>query len=193
MLIDSLLSRYQEQRVRLRDIHSDEEDGGIDDAVEVGAGGSGGYGLMSRTETHYVFGGQTRPEGFVLGAGQDDEPPTEDDDRGLGLGAGDASILDTSLLAGLDDRGGRASPVVPQPRDPPADGTEEAVSPPRGARPKVTLSSSETQATNARRSRSQGTGQLQSRRPRKESRPKVGGVLGLSRPTVRTGPPLPLW
>ena len=59
MLIESLLNRYQEQRVRLRDVHSDSEDGGIDDAVEVSAGASGGYGLLSRTETHYTFGGQS--------------------------------------------------------------------------------------------------------------------------------------
>ena len=70
MLIESLLNRYQEQRVRLRDVHSDSEDGGIDDAVEVSAGAPGGYGLLSRTETHYTFGGPVQPEGFVLTPGR---------------------------------------------------------------------------------------------------------------------------
>ena len=136
MLIDTLLSRYQEERVRLRDVHSDEEDGGIDDAVEVGPGG---YGLTSQTETHYVFGGRNQPEGFALDPGQDAGVPLLGDDLGLGLGAGDASVLDASLLAGLDGREGRTSPEVPLPLDPPEEAAGEAVSPPRGARPKVTV------------------------------------------------------
>ena len=88
MLIENLLGRYQEQRVRLRDVHSNSEDGGIDDAVEVSAEVSGGYGLLSRTETHYTFGGRIQPEGFVLTSGQADEQQQVDDDRGLGLGVG---------------------------------------------------------------------------------------------------------
>ena len=98
MLIETLLTRYQEERVRLRDVHSDDEDGDLDDAVEVGGEEPGGYGLMSRTETHYTFSDRRMPEGFALGL-------IPDDDNGLGLGAGDASILDTSLLAGPGRQG----------------------------------------------------------------------------------------
>ena len=134
VLIETLLNRYQEERVRLRDIHSDDEDGDVDDAVEVQGGPPGGYGLMSQTETHYTFGNHRVPEGFTLGL-------VPDGDHGLGLGAGDASILDTSLLTGLDAGERMTSPVVPQPGGPPPRAAaEEAVSPPRGARPKVTLS-----------------------------------------------------
>ena len=43
VLIETLLSRYQEERVRLRDVHSDEEDGDVDDAVEVDGGPPGGF------------------------------------------------------------------------------------------------------------------------------------------------------
>ena len=65
MVIDSLLSRYQEERVRLRDVHSDDEDGGVDDAVEVGAGVSGGYGLnVSDGDTLRLW--WTSPTGRIL-------------------------------------------------------------------------------------------------------------------------------
>ena len=96
---------------------------------------------MSRTETHYTFSDRRMPEGFALGLALDG-------DNGLGLGAGDASILDTSLLAGLEGGEGRTSPVVPQPQDPPPrTEANEAVSPPRGARPKVTLSNNVSNET----------------------------------------------
>ena len=136
MIIESLLGRYQEQRVRLIDVRSDSEDGVVDDAVEVSAGAPGGYGLISRTETHYTFGGQVQPEGFEFAPGPAEERQPVGDDLGLGLGAGDFSILDGDLLAGLRER----SPAVPQPQGPPTEPGEEAVSPPTGARPKATVS-----------------------------------------------------
>ena len=136
MVIDSLLSRYQEQRVRLFDVRSDGEDGVVDDAVDVAEDAPGGYGLVSRTETHYTFGGQAQPEGVELRPGPEEELQPGGDDFGLGLGAGDFSLLEGDLLAGLGDR----SPIVPMPLGAQAEPSEEAVSPPTGARPKVAVS-----------------------------------------------------
>ena len=115
-----------------------------------------GYGLVSRTETHYTFGGPEQPEGFAFAArpAEDRQPAAEDD--ALGLGEGDFSVLDGDLLVGLGASVlGDRSPVVPQPQGPPVVPAEEGVSPPTGARPKVTVSlattvSRESEGTNAK-------------------------------------------
>ena len=54
VLIEALLGRYQEQRVRLTDVQSDGEDG-EDDAVEVEAGPLSPFGITSATMSHYTF------------------------------------------------------------------------------------------------------------------------------------------
>ena len=83
---------------------------------------------------------------------------------------------------------GEVSPVVPQPQGTPVDLGEEAVSPPTGARPKVTVSlagqvsrtlENPTPKTPASTSPSIVDGAFAGGR----------GVLGLMRPVVRTGPP----
>ena len=83
--IENLLLRYQEQRVRLDEVGSDDEDG-RDDAVAVGSREPTPYGLMSQTSTHYQF-NTPAPQGLPLqhnvggdGIGR------EDSALGFGLG-----------------------------------------------------------------------------------------------------------
>ena len=84
-VIETLLLRYQDQRRRLHDVLSDDEDDG-NDAQEVHGGGIAPFGLMSNTQTHYQLGTQA-PTGIPM------EPRlepggSEPDDGGLGLGLG---------------------------------------------------------------------------------------------------------
>ena len=109
--IETLLLRYQEERVRLDDVLSDGDDDG-NDAVEVG-GGEGShsgqaapFGLMSQTHTHYQF-NSPAPAGLdvasradVLAGGGDEQ------DLGFGLGLG---VVDPALLQSLITSPRRAS------------------------------------------------------------------------------------
>ena len=54
LLIEALLSRYQEERDRLREVHSDDEEP-EDDAIDVGRDHVSAFGLTSQTQTHYTF------------------------------------------------------------------------------------------------------------------------------------------
>ena len=77
----------------------------------------------------------------MLAPGPAEDQQPVDDDHGLGLGAGDFSVLDEDLLADLGGSIlGERSPVVPQPQGPPTEPVEEAVSPPTDARPEATVS-----------------------------------------------------
>ena len=63
--IENLLLRYQEQRVRLYEVGTDDEDG-RDDAVAVGSREPTPFGLMSQTSTHYQF-NTPAPPGLPIG------------------------------------------------------------------------------------------------------------------------------
>ena len=83
LVIESLVNRYQDERVRLTDVESD--DGTIlDDAVEVGIGPGDGYGLLTHTQTYYPF-SQHTPRA------QDSAPEVVRGDQDLGLGLGELS------------------------------------------------------------------------------------------------------
>ena len=117
LVIEALLTRYQEERVRLHDVDSDDEEP-RDDAVDAGRSGAEGFGLTSYTQTHYPFSDMNQPEGII--------PPTEGaapqlDNLGLGLGLPLAEETEEILFGGesFEDVLGPgtryAVPFVPRP------------------------------------------------------------------------------
>ena len=78
LVIESLLNRYQNERVRLTELQSDDKDG-VDDVEETRPGTSGGFGLLSHTQTHYPFTDANQLHLLT-------NPGLKRDDHGLGLG-----------------------------------------------------------------------------------------------------------
>ena len=141
--IETLLLRYQEERVRLDDVLSDGDED-VNDAVEVGggegidSGHAAPFGLMSQTQTHYQFNSPAP-------AGLDVRPSAEvpagdpvDQDLGFGFGASvvDPAILQSVLnspagtLPGLSPPMERRSSYRP-PKSPSPRRQSQSVSPPR--------------------------------------------------------------
>ena len=86
VVIESLLAKYQEERRRLEEVHTEDEDEPLDDAVDVGGGATGAYGLMTQTRTHYTFGeGGGTPAGVDLAGAPIPLDSQLDEDWGLGL------------------------------------------------------------------------------------------------------------
>ena len=81
LVIENLLNRYQDERVRLTELQSDDEEE-VDYVEEVRPKAGEGYGLMSHTQTHYTF---TEAARQPLGTSPDGGPG----DLGLGLGMGE--------------------------------------------------------------------------------------------------------
>ena len=98
VVIENLVNRYQEERVRLVDVESDGEDD-VDDAVDVGSLPRGPslaseieLGSLTNTQTHFIAPFLTQ------GATIRVEPPDETSDD-LGLGLGTQSPPEASLVS----------------------------------------------------------------------------------------------
>ena len=126
-MIEELLQRYQEQRVRLDEVGSDDEDG-RDDAMEVGSREAAPFGLMSQTSTHYQF-DSPAPQGLPLRHGEvvNDEDGV---DSVLGFGRGaelnEQEVFRTLTASILDRSDPTGQPSAES--QPPLDG-EEPITP----------------------------------------------------------------
>ena len=127
-VLSTLVLRYQEQNARLQEIDSD-DDGPVDDAVDVSTLDPATYGIFSHTNTHYTFGDGPGPgAGVQLDHQQDDDRVLERVDdppegldipmEGLGLGEGlDFNLIDSeSILAG-GARASQSEAEGPQPHE----------------------------------------------------------------------------
>ena len=134
--LETLLLRHQEERVRLDDVLSGDEEE-VNDAVEVGggegifSGQAAPFGLMSQTHTHYQF-DSPAPAGFEVGPGAEvSTGGLGDHDLWLGLGAGavDPRVLQ-SLLRSPERNSSGQSPTRERRSSyqPPGRGSEKQVS-----------------------------------------------------------------
>ena len=170
LVIEELVGRYQEERVRLVDVQSDDEED-LDDAVDVGSLPQGQdqtagieLGALTDTQTHFIT--PFLPSDAVVRL----EPPEEvDDDLGLGLGSQGLTgeelagqmleyPLETSALdaGGGETDGEQTVRSLPPPvvavvqkrtEEVPAAGGPDAKTPTSAATPKVPLPGSQPRTT----------------------------------------------